>query len=136
MHLYTWYLILDPPVSTQALYHAEVCTSRTVVPGFAGVSDQNIAVPCFDESSQTLSGSIFWIINGSVYGSLHVPREFVVCTEVCDLRTLVVPVVQQDMDGYTFQCVSIDYRGNMLHLGSVKELQALPQGFNGTSWYS
>ena len=61
---------------------------------------------------------MFWIINGSVYGLLHVPNEFVVCSEVsCDLSSLTIPVVQSEMDGYTFQCVGIDYNTNTHHLG-------------------
>ena len=79
---------------------------------------------------------VFWIVNGSVYGLLHVPNEFVVCSEVsCDLRSLVISVVQNEMDGYTFQCVSIDYNTNTQHLGTQTELSVitLPQdgSFNG-----
>ena len=66
---------------------------------------------------------LFWMINGSVYGLLHVPNEFVVCSEIsCDLRTLLIPVVQSEMDGYTFQCVGIDYNTNTHHLGTQTEL--------------
>ena len=77
----------------------------------------------------------FWMINGSVYGLLHVPNEFVVCSEICALDTLRIPVVQSEMDGYTFQCVGIHYNTNTHHLGRQTELSVitLPQNgsFNG-----
>ena len=58
------------------------------------------------------------------------------CSEVsCDLSSLTIPVVQSEMDGYTFQCVGIDYNTNTHHLGRQTELSVitLPQdgSFNG-----
>lgn len=85
---------------------------------------------------QGLSGSgIFWIINGSVYGLLQVPREYVLCSEVsCDLQALRIPVSRREMDGYTFQCVAIDYSDGTQYLGGVTELEVITlQGYsNGT----
>ena len=72
-------------------------------------------------------------MNGSVYGPLHVPREFVVCGgTACNLHSLTIPVTQREMDGYTFQCVSVDYNTDILHLGEVTVLHVttLPSGFN------
>ena len=66
------------------------------------------------------------MINGSVYGLLHVPNEFVVCSEIgCDLSSLTIPVVQSEMDGYTFQCVDIDYNTNTYNLGRQTELSVI-----------
>ena len=84
------------------------------------------------------------MINGSVYGLLQVPNEFVVCSESCDLDSLRIPVVQSEMDGYTFQCVGIDYNTNTHHLGRQTELSVFTlnssqvESLNGkliTSWY-
>ena len=58
------------------------------------------------------------------------------CDEiVCDLNTLTITVVKGEMDGYTFQCVHIDHRNNILYLGDITELEvdSLPEGFNGTA---
>ena len=73
------------------------------------------------------------MINGSVYGPLQVPGEFIVCDEECDINTLIIPVVQRELDGYTFQCVSVDYSTNTRYLGEVTVLNVttLPEGFNG-----
>ena len=62
------------------------------------------------------------------------PGDFIVCDEiVCDLNTLTIPVVKVETDGYTFQCVHIDHRNNILYLGDITELEvdSLPKGFNG-----
>ena len=75
----------------------------------------------------------FWMINGFVYGLLQVPNEFVVCSEVsCDLNTLRIPVVQSEMDGYTFQCVGIDYNTSTHHLGRQTELSVIAPPQNGS----
>ena len=110
------------------------CTGQewTQITGIAGLS-VNVQIPCNHDSNTV---HLFWMINGSVYGLLHVPNEFVVCSEVsCDLRSLTIPVVQSEMDGYTFQCVGIDYNTNTHHLGRCTELSVttLPQdgSFNG-----
>ena len=76
----------------------------------------------------------FWMINGSLYGLLHAPNEFEVCGEsryrennyyYCNRHSLRIPVVQSKMDGYTFQCVGIDYNTNTHHLGRQTELSVL-----------
>ena len=111
---------------------------RTVeISAVSGVSI-NININCFtiDDEELPFSTSPFWMINGSVYGLLQVPIQFVVCSEIsCNLRSLRIPVVQSEMDGYTFQCVGIDYNTNTLHLGRQTELSVttLPQdgSFNG-----
>ena len=57
------------------------------------------------------------------------------CSEICGLDTLTIPVVQSEMDDYIFQCVGIDYNTNTHHLGRQTELSVitLPQNgsFNG-----
>ena len=72
------------------------------------------------------------MVNGSVYGLLQVPRDYVVCSEVCDLHTLTIPVAQREMDGYSFQCVGIDYATNTVSLGDETVLNVItsPQGLN------
>ena len=67
-----------------------------------------------------------------MYGLLQVPRDYVVCSEVCDLHTLTIPVAQREMDGYSFQCVGIDYATNTVSLGdeTVLNVTTLPQGLN------
>ena len=92
--------------------------------GFAGVL-QNIDITC----SLLLHGedSVFWMINGSVYGLLQIPGDFVVCrSDSCELDVLTIPVAQNEMDGYTFQCVGIDYHSNTHNLGGVTVLEVLP----------
>ena len=112
--------------------------TRTVeISAVSGVSI-NININCFtiDDEELPFSTSPFWMINGSVYGLLQVPIQFVVCSEIsCNLRSLRIPVVQSEMDGYTFQCVGIDYNTNTHYLGRQTELSVttLPQdgSYNG-----
>ena len=79
---------------------------------------QNIEIQCLIPTSKS-----FWIVNDDVYGLLQVPRDFVVCSEeTCDLLTLQIPVAQEEMNGSTFQCVSIDYHNNSLNLGDLDVL--------------
>ena len=87
------------------------------VTAVAGV-DMNLNVRC------ALSDGYFWSINNLTYGALHVPKEYAVCgARNCDLSTLIIPVVLSEMNGSTFQCVSIDYyQSNTVHLGGVVEL--------------
>ena len=105
-------------------------TQKTEIAGLS----VNVQILC-NHDSKSNTGRMFWMINGSVYGLLHVPNEFVVCSESCDLNTLRIPVVQSEMDGYTFQCVGIDYNTNTHHLGTQTELSVttLPQDgpYNG-----
>ena len=55
------------------------------------------------------------------------PKEYTVCAAgVCDLSTLTIPVVLAEMNGSTFQCVSIDYDTNTVHLGGETELIVIP----------
>ena len=94
--------------------------------GFAGLQ-QNIDISCSLSDSE-----VFWIVNGSVYGALQVPREFVVCGARCNLRSLTIPVAQREMDGFTFQCVGIDYHDNSTRLGEITVLNVTPlEGHNG-----
>ncbi len=91
----------------------------------AGVSSQDILC--------SLPGAgVFWLINGSLYGPLQVPGDFIVCGASCNLKNLKIPVVQSEMDGLTLQCVSIDYHTNTDELGveTVLNVTTLPQGFN------
>ena len=92
--------------------------SSVLIYGYSGLST-GISIICsnYEEIS-------FWMINGSLYGLLHAPNEFEVCSNnyYCDLHSLRIPVVQSKMDGYTFQCVGIDYNTNTHHLGRQTEL--------------
>ena len=96
----------------------------------------NVRIQCSGGERLAESGSAdtFWIINGSVYGLLQAPPEFVVCSETsCSLDSLLILVVQTEMNGYTFQCVNIDHRTVSSHLGEVTMLEVvtLPEEFNG-----
>ena len=113
-------------------------TRRERISGVSGVST-NINIICLNNDGEITSPTV-WMINGSVYGLLHVPNELLVCSSKsiesnCDLSTLEIPVVQSEMDGYTFQCVGIDYNTNTHHLGRQTELSVttLPQdgSYNG-----
>ena len=95
--------------------------AQTSIQGISGV-DTNVDINCIEE----FSFAPFWIVNGSVYGLLHVPNEFVVCSEIsCNPNSLRIPVAQNEMDGYTFQCVGIDYNTNTHHLGRQTELSVI-----------
>ena len=86
---------------------------------------QNTDITC----SLMLHGeeSVFWIINGSVYGLFQIPGDFVVCRiDSCKLDVLTIPVAQSEMDGITFQCVGIDYHNNTQYLGGVTVLEVIP----------
>ena len=104
------------------------------ITGVSGVST-NINIICSIEEEI----ATFWMINGSLYGLLHVPNEFKVCSKSsegssegnCDLKSLRIPVLQSEMDGYAFQCVSIDYNTNTHHLGRQTELSVTTVSFNG-----
>ena len=90
---------------------------------------QNIEIQCLIPNSNP-----FWIINGDVYGLLQVPRDFVVCgEEICNLLTLKIPVAQEEMNGSTFQCISIDYHSNTFNLGflNVLVVTTVPYELNG-----
>ena len=115
--------------------------SQTTPPTGRGIVglEQNLQILC-STTYQLADLRVFgllWMINGSVYGPLQVPGEFIVCGEVCDLNTLIIPVVQREMDGYTFQCVSVDYNTSTHYLGEITVLNAttLPEGFNGMHCY-
>ena len=89
----------------------------------------NVQIQCSIENPIHL----FWMINSSVHGFLHVPNEFTGCSEAnCDPKNLVIPVVQSEMDGYTFQCVSINYNTNTHHLGRQTELSVIPLPQDGS----
>ena len=122
------------------LYCIEVLPPLTValreVMGVAGVR-QNIQIYCGTNQGVLEDGmeqSPFWIVNGSVYGLLHIPRDFMVC---CDLNSLTIPVPQTEMDGYTFQCVYINHQNNTLSIpGEVTVLHILTIELdNGTCMY-
>ena len=87
----------------------------------AGIST-NLNIQCFSEDEDPGYDGYFWKINGSVYGALHLPREYKVCKSRCNLATLTIPVVLAEMDGYTFQCFGIHYQTNTVHEGIVTEL--------------
>ena len=88
----------------------------------------NVILPCSIIADDYDPGDgTFWKINGSVYGPLQVPSGFSVCDEIsCDLASLVIPVLQREMDGITIQCVGIDYHNNTQYLGGVTVLEVLP----------
>ena len=96
----------------------------------------NVLIQCSGGERLVESGSTdtFWIINGSVYGLLQAPPEFVVFSQVpCSLDSLTIPVVQREMDGYTFQCATVDHHIVTPMLGEVTLLEVVtpPEGFNG-----
>ena len=72
-----------------------------------------------------------------VYGALQVPDEYRVCdVMVCDVRSaFYIPVVLKEMDGYTFQCFSVDYRNNTVNLGTKTALTVL-SGVNAGYYYN
>ena len=92
----------------------------------AGVST-NINIRCGIRTN-----AFFWRINGLVYGALHVPDEYRVCdVTVCDPTHLIIPVVLEEMDGNTFQCFSINYQNNAVHMGRQTMLTVLPYESTG-----
>ena len=106
----------------------KVHSNSSPITAVSGVTT-NINIICsIEEETET-----FWMINGSLYGLLHAPNEFEVCHERtegnikgnCDLSSLRIQVVQSEMDGYTFQCVGIDYNTNTHHLGTQTELSVI-----------
>ena len=97
----------------------EVWAQTAGIQEISGIS-ANVDIPCLNSDPDA---NVFWIINGSVYGLLQIPDEFILCKEeTCNLNDLTISVVQSEMDGYTFQCVSIDYNTNTHHLGTLTEL--------------
>ena len=94
--------------------------------------DTNVEIPCVLPDIPLLSQeelddkNVIWIIDGSVYGLLRVPPDFTLgCSESrCD--SLRIPVLQIRMDGYTFQCVHIDYQNDTLYLSEVTALSVSP----------
>ena len=134
-----------------ATYYLLVCFNEVHSDSqFSGVST-NIVISCLSHEEIT----IFWILNDSLYGLLHVPNEFEVCSKGsegnggsneghCNLHSLRIPVVHSEMDGYTFQCVGIDYNTDTHHLGTQTVLSVITltrsevESFNSkliTSWY-
>ena len=94
--------------------------------GFAGLL-QHIDITCSLAHNGPEEASYFWMINGSVYGLLHIPGDFVVCrSDSCELDVLTIPAAQSEMDGYTFQCVGIDYHKKTLDLGRITVLEVMP----------
>lgn len=93
----------------------------------------NIPINCFErgEIPGVLNiGGLFWIINNSVYGVLHVPRVFTVCSErMCDLKTLVIPLALREMNGSRFQCVYISYQRHISILGRYTDLTVVTAPF-------
>ena len=84
----------------------------------------NINIRC--DTTSRMDG-FFWRINGLVYGTLHVPDVYRVCDVTrCDSTSFIIPVVLEEMDGNTFQCFSIDYQNNVVHLGSQTMLTVVP----------
>ena len=92
----------------------------------AGIEDTNLNINCFsDEVPDPGYDGYFWKINGSVYGTVHLPKEYKVCQLKCNLATLTIPVVLAEMDGYTFQCFGINYQTSTVHEGRVTELNVI-----------
>ena len=113
-----------------ALCFNEVDSQTVDISGVSGVST-NINIIC-SSNDEEITSPTFWMINGSVYGLLHVPNEFVVCSLFrCDLTTLTIPVVQSEMNGYTFQCVSVDHYNNTQQLRTLAKLSVTTSSFNG-----
>ena len=110
-----------------ALYCTDEVSPQTTTSGVAGV-DMNVGLACsIIAANYDPCDGTFWKINGSVYGPLQVPSGFSVCDEIsCDLASLIIPVLQREMNGITIQCVSIDYHNNTQYLGGVTVLEVLP----------
>ena len=99
------------------------CSSTTsIIYAVAGIKNTNLNIRCYDLSVDPSYNGYFWKINGSVYGALHLPREYEVCSSRCNLAILTIPVVLAEMDGYTFQCFGINYQTNTVLEGTVTEL--------------
>ena len=115
-------------IKNPALCYIDEVLPQTTTSGVAGV-DMNVIVPCsIIAADYDPSDGAFWKINGSVYGPLQVPSGFSVCDEIlsCDLGSLIIPVLQREMNGITIQCVGIDYHNNTQYLGGVTVLKVLP----------
>ena len=97
-----------------------------------GIS-RDIQVLCMN-NIDSCSGGFFWIIADSVYGLLHLPKEFVVCSieQYCNLNDLSIPVIMREMNGFTFQCASIDYSSYTDRLGTRTELTVIPWPMNNS----
>ena len=96
-----------------------------VISAVAGIENTNLNIECFSEAEDPGYDGYFWKINGSVFGGLHLPREYEVCHSKCNLAILTIPVVLAEMDGYTFQCFGINYQTNTVHEGTVTELNVI-----------
>ena len=102
-------------------YSCQAQRQPTNVTAVAGVST-NINIRCGIGTN-----AYFWQISGLVYGALHVPDEYRVCDVTrCDPIRFTIPVVLEEMDGNTFQCFSINYQTNEVHLGTKTVLRVLP----------
>ena len=100
----------------------KVWAQNAEIQEISGIS-YNVDIPCLNSDPDA---NVFWIINGSVYGLLQIPDEYILCKEgTCNLNDLTISVVQSEMDGYTFQCVSIDYHTNTQQLGIQKVLSVI-----------
>ena len=88
----------------------------------AGIS-RDILVLCRNNNN-SCSGARFWIITGAVYGLLHLPEEFVVCSsrQSCNHNDLSIPVITRELNGSTFQCAQVDYYTATEHLGGITQL--------------
>ena len=85
-----------------------------------GLMNQNILIQCDGNSIS------FWILNGSVYGLLQTPSDFTACTQTeCDPNKLRIPVLREELDGYTFQCGKINYNQTTHSLGQPTVLEVV-----------
>ena len=111
------------------------CSSTTrVIYAVAGIEFRNLNIPCFSGDEDPGYDGYFWKINGSVYGALHLPREYkITCCLRCNLASLTIPVVLAEMDAFTFQRFGINYQTDTVHEGTVTELNVtvLSGGFTG-----
>ena len=126
-----------PQLIYRSLYQALWICCTVVLPqqqpeikqGVAGISRIDVVCSIANDYGEkgVDFGNVFWIINGSVYGLLQVPRDFSVCSSVlCDLNSLAIHVPKSEMDGITLQCFGIDYQNNTQYLGGVTVLEVLP----------
>ena len=67
----------------------------------------NIPIRCGLAKSYP-SISLYWKINGALYNLLHLPEPFMISARGTDL---VIPAPDRRLDGYTLQCVSIQWAG-------------------------
>ena len=76
-------------------------STQTLIEG----RSSNVPIYC-DLARSYPSISLYWRINGALYNLLHLPEPF-----IARGTYLMIPAVDRRLDGYTLQCVSIQWAG-------------------------